>query len=858
MKKLFLLWPFLAVIFSHMDAVAVSRSDARAVASRFLGTASLSECDAAATTQSVTAARPYYIFNAVESEGFVIVAGRDEGRVVGYSLSGRIDVADMPPQLSGWLGHIDAAGQEVTVARAPRAGGRLLQTPEWGQNQPYNTLTPLIDGENAPTGCVATAMAIVMRYHTWPAKGRSWELLSRDGHDYIQKFDEYSFDYTAMPMTMTAESSAIQKQAVGTLMLAAGQAVRSEYSDFATGTNAYTQTAGHELTEKFSYSPECEFLLGKDYGWDEWLEILRGQIDRGLPVIYCGYGTDDYMHATPGHAYVVDGYDAAGMFHVNWGLEGQSNGYFDLSLTDYAYNPGMVRNIEPDRSGALYSKVYMSKDDLYTLFEETDFLNISVPDVRQGEPFDLKFPTVRSQNGCGYELACGLVDKNGRLKELSANSFSTFYSGEWVDYDGYYQSLPMAHDNVLVDQKFTVPVEPTDRIQLFARQQRDVDGTDFRKVLGCSHIPASIPAMGNTPRFSTIHYDLDPALSVLVFENHSSINYMDQFVPLGPVTEQRILMGKSPCYYIAFETPGTGYGKVTVDGRYAYGDRQVQGISGTEGTFVKFQVMDDDYYVTAEAHSYAAPETVHLAAGESLESRIPAERAVSVGSLTVTGSLDAFDFWYIRSHMPGVYSLDLSGATIRETYAPDVEINSFAVNERQAADRLPDWAFEGLDQLSRIILPENVKGLGCYALSGTAIKSMEIPAGVTDLSNDVWMPCMQLRTIANYNPEPQHIMSWAFSSTPMTSEGTLYVPDESVGLYRHAEGWSSIPTILPLSEYSSIIGVAAGADEQMTAGVYNLQGVKVASGTGTVLHSLAPGIYVVRQGSVTRKVAVSR
>lgn len=860
MKKLFLLWPVLAVILCHADALAVSRSEARAVASRFLGTAALSECDAATSTQGVNDARPYYIFNAAESEGFVIVAGHDKGRIAGYSLSGRIDAADMPPQLVAWLGHIDAAAvPDATAASAPQAGGRLLQTPEWGQNPPYNTLTPVINGEHAVTGCVATAMAIVMRYHRWPAKGRSWELLSRDGHDYIQEFDEYGFDYSSMPMTLTGESSARQKQAVGTLMLAAGEAVRSKYGDFGTGTNAYTQTVGHEMTEKFSYSPECEFLQGTDYGWDEWLEILRGQIDRGLPVIYCGYPTDDYMRISPGHAYVVDGYDAAGMFHVNWGWEGQSNGYFDLSLTDYAYNPGMVRNIEPDHSGRVYSRVYMSKDDIYTYFEATDFLNISVPDVKQGVPFDLNFPTMRFQNGCGFELACGLIDKNGNLKQISENAFDYVYEGEGVNYDGYFESLPSALDGTLLNQKFTVPVEPTDRIQLFARQQRDIDGTDYREVLGCSRIAASIPAVGNTPVFGTVHYDIDPALDVKMFENHRGINYFEFFLPEDTSHDRQILLGKSPCYL--FNLSGLengGYVNITLDGKYAYGDRQTWSFRSGDSEWVKFKIMDDDYYLKAHVTRYAAPETVRLAEGESLESKIPAERGAAVGALTVTGSLDAFDFWYLRSHMPGIHTIDLSGATIRETYAPDVEINTFKVNEHQAADRLPDWSFEGLDCLSRVILPQDLSGLGVLALSGTAIETLVIPAGVTSLGGSLFSGCSKLRTVVNHNPVPQAVEPWFIDGCPITYDGKLYVPDGSVELYRQAEGWNSIREILPLSEYVSVGEVIAGPDESVTTEVYNLQGVKVASGTDADLGGLAPGIYVVRRGSVTRKVAVTR
>jgi hypothetical protein len=46
-----------------------------------------------------------------------------------------------------------------------------LETAQWDQGSPYNQLLPIIDGQLAPTGCVITATAIIMRYHKWPEHG---------------------------------------------------------------------------------------------------------------------------------------------------------------------------------------------------------------------------------------------------------------------------------------------------------------------------------------------------------------------------------------------------------------------------------------------------------------------------------------------------------------------------------------------------------------------------------------------------------------------------------------------------------------------------------------------------------------
>lgn len=39
-----------------------------------------------------------------------------------------------------------------------------LITVEWGQRDPYNNAAPLIKGQRARTGCVATATALIIAY----------------------------------------------------------------------------------------------------------------------------------------------------------------------------------------------------------------------------------------------------------------------------------------------------------------------------------------------------------------------------------------------------------------------------------------------------------------------------------------------------------------------------------------------------------------------------------------------------------------------------------------------------------------------------------------------------------------------
>ena len=56
--------------------------------------------------------------------------------------------------------------------------------------------------------------------------------------------------------------------------------------------------------------------------------MLYEELSSGRPVLYSG------SKNMSGHEFVCDGYDGNGMFHINWGWNGLSNGYFLLNVLD--------------------------------------------------------------------------------------------------------------------------------------------------------------------------------------------------------------------------------------------------------------------------------------------------------------------------------------------------------------------------------------------------------------------------------------------------------------------------------------------------------------------------------------------
>ena len=134
----------------------------------------------------------FYVFNRGEADGFVIVSGDDRALpVLGYATSGSFSYDEAPANMKAWLdGYADeiafatrnieeAAADTRSAWDALLSGSApantraavMLNTPTWGQGEPFNEMCPLINGQRAKTGCVATAMAEVMRYHQHPANG---------------------------------------------------------------------------------------------------------------------------------------------------------------------------------------------------------------------------------------------------------------------------------------------------------------------------------------------------------------------------------------------------------------------------------------------------------------------------------------------------------------------------------------------------------------------------------------------------------------------------------------------------------------------------------------------------------------
>ena len=177
----------ISILCFTASARTISSLEAQQIANEFFGEpkSSTAPLKIKGLNPAQQEAQPFYIFNShTPDNGFVIISGDDRAqRILGYSDSGSFDADNIPPQLADLLKQyaeqISSISSDAThpswntPASNNTKSGVLLKTADYGQDYPYNLATPKFDGEHAPTGCVATAMAIVMKYHNWPEKAEA-------------------------------------------------------------------------------------------------------------------------------------------------------------------------------------------------------------------------------------------------------------------------------------------------------------------------------------------------------------------------------------------------------------------------------------------------------------------------------------------------------------------------------------------------------------------------------------------------------------------------------------------------------------------------------------------------------------
>jgi len=325
---------------------------------------------------------PIYYVACLNPSGFVIVAADDLVEpIVGFAVSGQFDPSTNNPlgalvnrDLAARVAYAQQTATSSTDTNALQAqakwqqlcptNGGLLIRPQvltyvsdlriapltqstWDQGTAanmgttacYNYYTPPYgDGnsDNYWAGCVATAMAQLMRYYQFPTSGvgSAGFTIYSDGSArtyYLHGGDTAGGPYawSNMPLVPPASPPTVQCQAIGALVADAGATVNMSYTS--SGSSASPYTARNALVNTFQFANATYGANGGGSIGSGLLGMINPNLDARYPVLLGVQGSPG------GHEVVADGYgySASTLYHhLNLGWSGVSTAWYALPLVD--------------------------------------------------------------------------------------------------------------------------------------------------------------------------------------------------------------------------------------------------------------------------------------------------------------------------------------------------------------------------------------------------------------------------------------------------------------------------------------------------------------------------------------------
>ena len=386
----------------------------------------------------------YYVFNNGKDNGFIIVSGDDKAApVLGYCDEGSFDANDIPDGMRYWL---DCYAEQMQYLRlhpesayvAPRSQPNVMITPlltcKWNQNSPFNDQCPTYGAAQtrAMTGCVATATAQVMYYHKWPQQGTGEFTyvcnVNGEGEQTLSAdFGSTTYDWNNMLDYYTPNGySEAEGNAVATLMSHVGIASHMNYGS-TSGTPLYAAMEAMRLY--FGYNSGMRKYTRISKTATQWESLLMNELLNARPILYVGF--------TPnggGHAFVLDGLNAEGYYHFNWGWGGKSDGYFlitALSPRDqgigsfeggYNASQEFIANVYPDKGEPVPERFI--EGTCFRIWSGVDHVNL-------GQQAPMHYRNLHF-NGYGYGLSTDITigfmlsDLNGNVVYFPGNNTHTY------------------------------------------------------------------------------------------------------------------------------------------------------------------------------------------------------------------------------------------------------------------------------------------------------------------------------------------------------------------------------------------------------------------------------------------------
>ena len=751
MKRLlhfqFLLVLLLALGYSPLQAKRITQWQAQQQAYSFWGKQMPQKAKAksrAATTASRSDA--YYVFNN-DAGGFVIIAGDDAVTpVLGYTSTGSFDAENLPDGLKDLLKsyerQIAALGDNYvanqTATRTAFTGEKLLNTAKWNQSNPFNKYTP----NNYVTGCVATAGAIVMKHHGYPAKGTGSHSYTWNGKTLTANF-EHDYDWASMPAKYDGTNDAAF-DGVARLMADLGVAVEMQYAK--NGSGAYIGNMISALQKYFGYSKLTYLASIDDMEAEAWNAKLRGEIDANRPILYSASDA-----SAGGHSFIIDGYKDES-FSVNWGWGGYCNGFYQIGAlnpesagkpTGDKYNLGQtaVIGLQPSDGTEKVSTMGFLK-----FAGQLQALNMNVTDVKKGQRgaiFSVPLGNTGDHSFTG-EVVVALMNAKGEMREIVTSK--PFKLTDFAP--GYYNS------SLSFSIESKVDAEPGDYLAIMAKE----DGSEeYIELYDPTFERMRLPATGYEPRTYEIRTKVGEGATIKqagTFYNPSTNFYNGK-----PV------IGSYYDYYLTIDEGISKY-FVILNGKLVNYIRL-----GTERPN-SFRGLEPVYTLEVKTYrDYQEKELViNLEKAGTLKQALANENPdyFVYRNIKVNGEIDKRDFDELASHY--FKSIDLSGAKV-------VAYDYFK------ADMVPDCAFEGNEYLEHFKMPAGVRELGFNAFYATMLKEIDLPETIEEFGRNTFNYCFNLTDVYMRHKEAPYWISWCVFASKFDVYRTLHLYPGSKAKY---------------------------------------------------------------------------
>lgn len=761
MKRLlhiqFLLVLLLALGYSPLQAKRITQWQAQQQAYSFWGKQMPQK--AKAKSRTATTASPsdaYYVFNN-DAGGFVIIAGDDAVTpVLGYTSTGSFDAENLPDGLKDLLKsyerQIAALGDNYvanqTATRAAFTGEKLLKTAEWNQMAPFNKYTP----NNYVTGCVATAGAIVMKHHGYPAKGTGSHSYTLNGKTLSANF-EHTYDWASMPAKYDGTNDAAF-DGVARLMADLGVAVEMKYNK--DGSGAYIGNLVTALQKYYGYSKLSHLMAIEDVGAEAWNGRLREEIDANRPVLYAASDP-----TRGGHAFVIDGYKDEN-FSVNWGWGGYCDGFYQIG----ALNPESNGKPEGDKYNVGQSAVFgMQPSDgtekvsgmgFLTNVGELQMLNMNITDVKKGQNgviFSAPIGNTGDQPFNG-EVAVALMNAKGEMREIVTSSPLTVVN---LAAGGYYPSLSFSFVS-------TVDAEPGDYLAIVAKEK---GSSEYIELYNQNFERLRLPATGYVPRTFEVRTKMGEGATFQQAET--------RYNPARNFYNGKPVIGSKYYHYLTVDEGISQYfvelnGKLMDDVKL--GTAKPNSFRGIEPVY--------DLVVTTYRNYQEKELVINLEKAGQLKQTLAKENPdyLVYRNIKVNGEIDKRDFDELASHY--FKSIDLSGAKV-------------VAYESYKADMVPDYAFEGNATLEHFKMPAGVRELGFNAFRSTKLKEIDLPETIEEFGRNTFYACFKLTDVYMRHKEAPYWISWCvFANKSSKLYRTLHLYPGSKAKYdahQYTKNW---------------------------------------------------------------------